>query len=342
MAFYILLLCGLICSSCCVSFARDKFFVKIFQVVTFLILYLPAAFRYGIGTDYPNYVNIFRGVSHGGALYVEPGWWLLNRWVYMLGGSAQNLIALVAFLTYFFMLCEVEPKKWFIYVPVFFMIIYAWTFTTLRQMLAMSMCFFSLCRIQKKKYFLAIIFSVLSFFIHKSVLLYPVIYVLLQIFSFKKLTGIVLIFFAYVISVILGPIIKNMFLILTTLTAYASYGESDWVNAAEVSTGLGRLLRYMVYFTLVIFSPKNIAKSKLFTLLLLYIVIDFFSQSIVILNRVGRGVIFLFLPLAWAVYKNRKKYDISVFIYNCCYLLLFLLELYGGFQNSVPYISTFS
>lgn len=340
--FYILLLCGLVCSSCCVSFARDKFLVKFFQGVTFLILFLPAAFRYGIGTDYFDYVEIFNKISRGYVLNIEPGWWLLNKWIYVFGGNAQTLITLTAFLTYFFLLYEVESKKWFIYVPAFFLIFYAWTFTTLRQMLAMSMCFFALCRIQKGKYFFAILIAGLSFFIHKSVLLYPFIYGLVNIFRFSKTGGLVFISLTYVVSIILGALLNDIFLFLISLTMYAGYDGSTWVNAPEVTTGLGRVLRFCVYFAFVIFFPKNREKTKLFTFLLLYIVIDFFSQSILILIRIDRGIMFIFLPLAWAVYENKKKYDLSFFIYFCSYLLLFLLDLYGGLHNSIPYLSIFS
>lgn len=340
--FYILLLCGLICSSCGVSFARDKFLVKFFQGVTFLFLFLPAAFRYGIGTDYFNYVEIFNKISRGYVLNIEPGWWILNRCVYTLGGNAQTLIALTAFLTYFFLLCEVESEKWFIYVPAFFLIFYTWTFTTLRQMLAMSMCFFALCRIKKGKYFFAILIAGLSFFIHKSVLLYPFIYGLVKIFRFSKTGGLVFISFTCIVSIALAPLLNDIFLYLISFTMYAGYAESTWANAPEVTTGLGRILRFCIYFAFVIFFPKNREKSKLFTLLLLYITLDFFSQIVLILFRIYRGIIVLFLPLAWGIYENKKKHDVPFFIYCCGYLLLFFLDLYGGFHGSVPYLSIFS
>lgn len=340
-AFYILLLCGLICSSCCVSFARDKFLVKFFQGVTFLILFLPAAFRYGIGVDYFSYVEIFDRISSGNIFSIDPGWGLLNKWICVFGGNAQTLIALTAFLTYFFLLCEVESEKWFIYVPAFFLIFYTWTFTTLRQMLAGSMCFFALCRIQKKKYVLAVIISFLSFFIHNSVLVYLVVYALVKIFRLKKKVGILLVFVSYVISIMFGTIIRDVVLMVALFTPYAHYLNSDWASATEVSTGIGRLLRYVVYFFLVFFFPKRKSNSKIFTLLLLYICIDFFGQHIEILGRINRLIIYLFLPLAWVVYSEKKKYDIPFFVYICCYLLLFLLELYGGFHGSIPYMSIF-
>lgn len=340
--FYILLLCGLVCSSCCVSFARDKFLVKFFQGITFLILFLPAAFRYGIGVDYFNYVTIFDNISRGGEFSKEPIWWVLNRFVYELGGDARVLIALVAFLTYYFMFCEVISKKWFIYVPVFFLIIYTWTFTTLRQMLAMSMCFFSLCRVQKGKYFLAFVVFILSFFVHRSVLFYILIYGIVKMVRVKKRIGIIFVFAIYIIAVMLGPLLNDIFLMIVSLTLYGSdYINSDWVNAPEISTGLGRLLKSCIYFALVIFFPKKNEKSELFTLLLLYISIEFFSQNIRIIGRVGRGVIFLFLPLAWNVFQERKKSDIPFWVYCCCFLLLFLLDLVGGFHGSVPYESIF-
>ena len=59
MSFYILLFCAVICSPCCVSFARQKESRLIAKFLTINIMFVPAAIRYGIGVDYNNYVYIF-------------------------------------------------------------------------------------------------------------------------------------------------------------------------------------------------------------------------------------------------------------------------------------------
>ena len=60
----------------------------VWRCVLLLVLLLPAAFRYGIGTDYANYVNYFNA-PEGVILRTEIGFLLLNRLVIALGGSVQ-------------------------------------------------------------------------------------------------------------------------------------------------------------------------------------------------------------------------------------------------------------
>ena len=344
MSFYIILFGWVIASSVCASFCKDKYLGLVFQFITFLVLFLPAAFRYGIGTDYPSYVNIFNNIANGGTQYKgsETGYWYLNKWVADAGGSAQVVIALVAFLTYFFMFSEVDRKKWFIYVPAFYAAVYAWTFTTLRQMLATAMCFYALCRIQKHKYVLAFIVAFLSVFFHKSMVFYIPILLFAKIFRFKKLTGVVLFFVGLAASVLLNSFIRSRLFWLIELTQYAGYIGSEWVDEPVPNTGLGRILRFASYLMIIVFFPKNKEKTPLFTLFLIYVAIDFFSQSVLIVSRIMRQLLPVFVVIPYESYKSRtSKYDLAFFVQVCCSIIQFVLLLKSNFRDSIPYATIF-
>ena len=91
MFFYPLLLIFIVFSSLCVTYGKEKHLVFINKIITFNLLFIPAAIRYGIGVDYYEYVTIFnhyvsKGVHDG---HTEIAYWWLNRIVYMLGGEVQ-------------------------------------------------------------------------------------------------------------------------------------------------------------------------------------------------------------------------------------------------------------
>ena len=71
-------------SAFCYSKCREKYFSFCLLVITFLILFLPLALRYNIGTDYQNYVTIVERILNGSDWYkLEYGYypliWIIRR-----------------------------------------------------------------------------------------------------------------------------------------------------------------------------------------------------------------------------------------------------------------------
>lgn len=338
MSFYILLLCGVVLSSICVSYAKYKETQLIAKFITFNILFVPAAIRYGIGLDYFNYTHIFQGTMR----VSESGFNFINQTIAYFGGNAQWVFIIVSFLTYFFFFQEVETKRWCIYAPVFLCTMYAYSFNTLRQVLCIAMAFNALLKYQKGKKNRAFIIIFLSYFIHKSALFYIPILIIVNLFKFEKKYVIILFFMSFCFSVFIFPkLIRGVFSIIA-MTSYSSYlWDSTFGGKAEISSGLGRMLRYLVYFLITLCLPNNKNNRKLSALFLFYITTDFLAQSILILNRIGRCVIFLYEPLTYEVYKSRKQQQLYFLIMIFCILILFYLDLHNGFYGSIPYVSIF-
>lgn len=79
---------------------NETFFVASF----FIILTIFVGFRFEVGTDYPTYQEMFRTInsSLGNYVVVEPGFWLINRFIYIIGGNFQLMFLVISIITYVF------------------------------------------------------------------------------------------------------------------------------------------------------------------------------------------------------------------------------------------------
>lgn len=348
MFFYLFLLLLTSFSSICVSFSKNRDIRFLSKIITICILFIPAAIRFDIGSDYNSYIDIFYTIANGKTINnLESGWVLLNKFIIYFTPNAQWIIALSALLTLFFFFEEVESEKWFIYVPVFVCVIYTWFFTSLSQMLTMAMFFNAMLKYHKGKKNRAIIIAILSFFIHKSAILYLPIFIIANVFKYvihNKITSVTLFFLLYLLAMVVFPKILTKVFAIIALTPYSyyAYGSNRFSKAAEVSSGLGRLLRYFAYFCIVLMIPNQENCKKLELLFLIYITMDFLSQTVMILSRIGRGIIFVYAPVAYEVFYSRQLRQIRRLTIICCIFVLFLLDLWGGFHNSIPYRTIFS
>ena len=82
---------------------------------------------------------------------------------------------------------------------------------------------------------------------------------------------------------------------------------------------------------------KDKEKIAILNIFILNCMIDINSFNKQIINRVSRGIIFLFMPLMWAVWKFKHLRQIRLFIYVVCFLLLFVRN-----YNGAEYISIFN
>ena len=314
----------------------------IYKFITFMILFIPMAIRDGIGVDYPGYIEIFNKISLGSNTRIETGWWWLNRIIFNLGGNGKTMIAVVSFLSLYLLLSEIEDYQWKIYVPVCVMILYSWLFTTLRQMLAVCLIFNAILKFEKKKYFRFIIYSVLSFLFHKSALFYIPIFLIVYFFKLNKRTAISIYLMTLFFTVLLLPRMLNVFYNLIGLSSiYGRYLASEYIKQTAVSTGLGFMLQFFVYFLLICCYPEPYKKREkmVLTLFVFFTIFMFLSMQIQAINRISRGIIFVFLPLAGITYNSNKKTNNQ--IYFLCYLIIFLLDLRSGFHGSIPYKTIF-
>lgn len=346
MLFYIIHAFLVALSSFCVTYAKNRYAVFVFKLATFLIFLIPLAFRYQMGADYDSYHEIFDTIKRGGIPYTDdPGFLFLNSIVIQLGGSYQMFLAVIATLTIFYFFYGVPKERWFIYSLAFLFIPYTWCYTSIRQMLAVALAFYAWRQHQNKRHIYTIMALVGAIMFHSSSIIYPLLYIIFihlpinrSIVFIVALCSMLVVYFftAQLISMITEIVLLN--------PDYASYasGYNPWFDSTnlEISSGYGRILRYIIYFLIIIcFNPNdNLASKVLILAFLLYIGCDFMSNYILIVNRITRGLMFVILPILYTISIGRHSSHKRIYLI-IIWLGFFLLYITNV---EVPYISIFN
>ncbi|HHX79161.1 MAG TPA: hypothetical protein GX695_05370 [Acholeplasmataceae bacterium] len=131
-------------SSYLYSRSKDSNASAIFCILTFFFLFIPAALRYNIGTDYKNYVAIFNKILYTQKASQEPGFLLLNQTIQKVGLGSQWVFISVSFLTYFFLFKSIEKKDFYLAIPIYILVIYGMSYSAIRQALVMSMSMYAI------------------------------------------------------------------------------------------------------------------------------------------------------------------------------------------------------
>lgn len=345
MLFYLVLLFLVACSSAGITYAQKDIHVQCCKIITFLLIFLPIAFRYNVGADYPNYIDIFHQITHKGATYLEPGYWWLNYLVYSLGGDAQTALAVAAFITLFFFFRGTKKEEWFIYSILFFLLIFTWCCSTVRQMISMSLAFYAWKKYESGSRIKPIISIIVACLFHLSSVIYPFIFLFCKKLNINKIKALTFFILALGLSFIGKGWITNLLSKILLETSYGNYTNSIWFDPVEMGSGIGMILRYISYFFILIFFPLDKVKNGKFILALftLYIVIDIISVQVTIINRIGRGFIFCYLPCIYYLTTTPFKHrQIAVAITWSILFLNFLTLLYSGFNHCAPYTSIFN
>ena len=257
--YFLVYLCGFIFSFC-YSFAKNKYVVCMYKILTFLTLALPACLRYKIGTDYENYTGaIVNGFSQGKYDIFEAGWipvlWFIDKF----GFDLQFFFIFVSLCTYFIVFKYIERPYFYLCVPVYICTAYLDSYSLVRQSFACTIFLLCIMSFQDRKYFRAILWGAVSFLFHKSTiilcLLLPLSSMQWKIFSsYKNAVLFLLIYFLFdffnFAQIVMEKIVGNTF--------YAVYVNSGFNRQTEIGTGLGLLLRICIIFIFVFVSSRQL------------------------------------------------------------------------------------
>lgn len=345
MFFYISLFFLVFLFSFCYTYAKNSSAAVCFKIITFLLLFLPSALRYGIGTDYENYVRIFNEIKDGvDVSRAEIGWYLLNKGCIELGVNVQWIFILSTFFTIYYMF-KTPKKDFFIAIILFFCLFYLDSYNMTRQGLTMAICWYAyLCFIngKKKKCYLYVIISSLF---HTSGLIILLCFLIIDKAKLlnKKVVNI-LIIGCFLLSY--TNILMNIISILLSFTKYGVYLEMlEYYN--ERSTGLGSIFTLLIrtIVILILFNTfkytKNSTENKCILFFLLFLEFsDVVSLDLYMANRVKMlfylAYIMIMMPLYQqngdVILKIKKVGFISFFV-----LYYLLLKLITGANAIIPY-----
>lgn len=269
----------------------------IFLFVAFLIVFIPSAVRYDVGTDYLSYIAIYEN-EEGLNKYelTEPAFYFLNRLLRALEVRPQWLIATCAFV-YTAVVFFAYPRRgaWLLHF-LFFSILWYFSFNGVRQAIALSFCFYGmLCYLEKKylKFFLLVIVGSLF---HNSAAFYGLLGVaaLIPLNPWVKGRLAPFVFVALILLTFVFPgiIMRCLEALLSYLGfySYAAYFNNDkHFLIRDFGSGVGVLLKITFSIFLILSTRKLVSRdSSLWILVLLaflYSVSAILAKDVVIFGR---------------------------------------------------------
>ena len=216
-------------------------------LLVFLVLFLPAALRYGIGTDYFMYIDSVEEYWGTGECMMELSFEWICDLCYFIGDSPQWVIGFYAFFTYLLVLLAVRNKSFHVAVPVYVLTAYSFTYNIMRQELAVALVTLAFALFLFGHYKGMVVFSIVAVFIHSSAIVFlPLLGGGFLMARLRK--GILLALIAVVAAGLYFVDISGTLMSFAQVHAkYASYSEQNGLaDAANLASGMGFWLRVLI------------------------------------------------------------------------------------------------
>lgn len=278
----------------------------LFFIVLF-IMWLPAAFRYGIGRDYFTYVSIYLHPE----LYenIEPGYLFLMKILSFFGADAQVVFFVTSFITYLFCLLSFDKKNVHICFLVYMCIVYLGTYSIVRQMMAMSILMYSVRLWILNRRVWSFLWLLVSISIHSSMIFAIPIYLFSFCIQWSLRNQLVVIFVTMLFFVfnLIDIVLQSS---LFAQTKYFYYADSDFFNKTNIGSGAGFIIKLSIPLMLICMTEKirNLDRNYnvLFLFNLSYICFLIMSLNIYIFTRLADVFSFSVVLSAGLIYQNVK------------------------------------
>lgn len=246
------------------SFQKHLWILAIIFPVVFI-----STFRYNVGTDFFNYINIFSYVNQvplslsltNYTYSNEPLFILLNKFSGIIFQNYKGILFLSSFTIYFLitktlMFFEKDVSLSFgLFIS--YMFHFSMGLNVIRQMIAAAIVFYSLIYIYKKN-FLKYIFTILiATMFHNSAIVCLIFYLFTdwsKKINGKNIKNMILVF--YTILIIFSPFI--IFISLNLVTEIPIFSQYKIFISSSFDLGLGALFIVLLYLLPTIFYKNNI------------------------------------------------------------------------------------
>ena len=317
-----------------------------FIIIAFLLVFIPSAIRYDVGTDYFNYIDIYNNIESETRL--ELGFYYINLFLKVLDAHSQWSIAVFAFMFSFFCFKGYPEKHGWVVHFVLMCLVYFLSFNGIRQAVAIALCFWSIRLFLDNKLFLFLLVSLAGALFHKT----AVVFTLIGLLSFIPVHDVIKRIYAPILVVISLFVFyfksSEVFVFLESvlrflgMNYYAGYfSDKTHFVATELGTGIGVLsqLFFSVFFLINTKYILELNKRNWILILLVsaYALSLILSAQIVLFSRLA----FVFIvALPYAVYillrlDIHKKLNYSVVLF-----FVFILFL-SFFKNSFSFPSSY-
>lgn len=322
---------------------RTKFDRWVLLGIAFLLVFIPAAIRYDIGTDFLSYVGIFNNKALlEDYKYKEPAFYFVNWLFGSFGLSAQWAIATFAFL-FTAVAFKSYPRKnaWLLHF-LFFSMLWLFSLSGMRQAVALSFCMLALFYYFEKRYVWFLALAALGSLFHQSAIIIVFIGGLslvplpqyLKESIFPKAFIITILCSYLLIDVIVHY--SEFFLNLIGLTKYASYFGGRYFIERQSGTGLAALVEIAISI-FVLFNAKFLLQENKRYWLVICIVFAYaisvvLAMNIVIFGRAATAFAFIMPVAIFLLFRsqyNKKLNQLLIFLFLVFYLMTFAKDSIG-------------
>lgn len=315
-----------------------------FLGLAFLLVFVPAAIRYDVGSDYMSYLGIYENSWRlEGYKYKEPAFYFVNWLFKSVGVHFQWMFATFAFI-FTAVAFKAYPKKnaWLLHF-LFFSMLWFFSFNGIRQAIALSFCLLALFNYFDKRYLWFAFLTVLASFFHQSALLITLAGVIALIplpkFLKSKVAPLVILGVLAIALFSMSLLLSYMEQILNLmgLTKYANYFNSSiHFIPRDFGTGLGVLAK-VLFSIFIIFNIKSfISINKNYWLLIILIALYalgvVLANQIIIFGRMADTFVvaqILGAYLLWTLPRNKKLNRLVVSIFMLFLILSFTKDGFG-------------
>lgn len=314
-----------------------------FLGLAFLLVFVPAAIRYDVGTDYVNYLAIYQDSWRLESYKKEPGFYFINWFYQSINAHFQWMFATFAFI-FTAVAFKVYPRKqaWVLHLALI-TLLYFQSFNIVRQAVAMVFCLWALKELIDKQNIRFIALCLLASLFHQSAVIFLLVGLASLIpVSYRLKSYIAPVFFIAFLALsflILPNILKliEWALLKAGMTKFASYfGNSKHFIARELGTGMGVLITLSFCFY-VFTQSRRLLNTKpgywaviLFTFFYAFSVV--LSAQIVIFGRASMTFLPGFIYVIYVIYSlpsNTRLKNIFVLMFLLFLTMSFFKESFG-------------
>lgn len=201
--------------------------------LSFLPMFVVAAIRHEVGTDWPIYWEFYHWINDGTKSFSEPLFNFLNRIVGWCINDFQGLVVLVAFLSYFFLFKAINEQSISVALSLLVFFISSSFFTSmnqLRQAISMPIMLYAYKYVWDKKPIPYFFWCIVASCIHASSLVYIPLYFVARIRpSVRRYVT------TFSVCVIAIPVLYAIVEALISLSKYAWYFTSVFNTGSEAN-----------------------------------------------------------------------------------------------------------
>lgn len=329
--------------------------------VAFLLVFIPAAIRYDIGTDYLNYLRIYESGSYINYQFKEPAFYFINWFLDSIGAHYQWLFTVFAFI-FTAVAFKAYPRKntWLLHF-LFFAMLWFFSFNGMRQAVALSWCFLALFAFFEKRYVWFFVLTLIGATFHQSALFITVAGFAALIplgnqvkYRVAPYSFIGFIIFTY-ISMNVVLVYMEQILSLVGLTKYAGYFSSaKHFVARDFGSGIGVLAKVLFSVYIIWSARYYIQLNKNFWLLIVlifaYAVGVVLADKIIIFGRMADTFIVAPIIAGYLLLQLPRNKQINRIVLGAVliFLMLSFVKLSFGTPTSyadpkrMPYQTIFS